>query len=84
MLTVILILWNIIVSWFALPIPLKLIWKHTHTHTHKYLLEKYATFFYENLVDFNEALFRVATLNLHTHVRIFFAYQNPGLMASSI
>ena len=27
----------------------------------------YPTFFYENLVDFNEALLHEATLNLHTH-----------------
>ena len=31
------------------------------------LLEKYLTFFCENLVDFNEARLHEATLNLHTH-----------------
>ena len=31
------------------------------------LLEKYPTFFYENLVDFNEARLHVAILNLHTY-----------------
>ena len=31
------------------------------------LLEKYPIFFYENLVDFNEARLHEANLNLHTH-----------------
>ena len=31
------------------------------------LLEKYPTFFCENLGDFNEALLDEATLKLHTH-----------------
>ena len=36
------------------------------------LLEKYPTFFFwENLVDFNEARLHEATLNLHTHAWFF-------------
>ena len=37
--------------------------------------KKYQTFFCRNLVDFNEAQFHEATLNLHTHAWIFSACQ---------
>ena len=35
------------------------------------LLEKYQTFFFENLVDFNEAPFNELTLIIHMHAWIF-------------
>ena len=36
------------------------------------MFEKYPTFFYENLVDFNEPHMNEVTLNLLTHTGIFY------------